>query len=55
MQEVYIFSGLRTQGCGDVAYWVESYKVAYSNDSSNWFYIDDASGQDRVCRWEKKV
>ena len=53
LEEVYIFSGVQTQGCGDVAFWVETYKVAYSNDSSSWTYVDDGAGSDRVgcLRW----
>ncbi|XP_072046269.1 uncharacterized protein [Amphiura filiformis] len=47
MEATYIFSGVRTQGCGDVAYWVETYKLAYANDTSNFIYIDDGSGSDK--------
>ncbi|XP_071850679.1 uncharacterized protein [Apostichopus japonicus] len=48
MEEVTVFGGVVTQGSADEPYWVETYKVAYSNDSSTWTYIKDEDGSDRV-------
>ncbi|XP_072182289.1 uncharacterized protein [Diadema setosum] len=42
MEEVTIFSGLQTQGSLDNDYWVESYQVAYSNDTSSWTYVQES-------------
>ncbi|XP_072182297.1 uncharacterized protein [Diadema setosum] len=41
MEEVTIFSGLQTQGSSDNDYWVETYQVAYSNDTSSWTYVHE--------------
>lgn len=48
MEEVTVFGGVVTQGSADEPYWVETYKVAYSNDSSTWIYVKDEDGSDRV-------
>ncbi|XP_038053348.1 uncharacterized protein LOC119725831 isoform X2 [Patiria miniata] len=47
MKAVTIFSGVRTQGVGDVEAWIESYYVEYSNDSSTWYRIQDEDSNDQ--------
>ncbi|XP_071504666.1 uncharacterized protein, partial [Diadema antillarum] len=42
MGEVTIFSGLQTQGSLDNDHWVETYQVAYSNDTSSWTYVQES-------------
>ncbi|XP_071497188.1 uncharacterized protein [Diadema antillarum] len=44
MGEVTIFSGLQTQGSLDDDHWVETYQVAYSNDTSSWTYVQEKCG-----------
>nr|XP_054757339.1 uncharacterized protein LOC129263455 [Lytechinus pictus] len=39
MEEITIFSGVLTQGSNDLEYWVETFEVAVSNDTSSWSYI----------------
>ncbi|XP_030849758.1 thrombospondin-1 [Strongylocentrotus purpuratus] len=39
MEEVTIFSEVLTQGSNDMEYWVETFQVAFSNDTSSWSYI----------------
>ena len=39
MEEVTIFSEVLTQGSNDMEYWVETFQVAISNDTSSWSYI----------------
>ncbi|KAJ8049747.1 Thrombospondin-4 [Holothuria leucospilota] len=48
MEEVTIFGGVVTQGSADEEYWVETYKVAYSNDSTTWVYVKDTDGSEKV-------
>ncbi|XP_033638385.1 uncharacterized protein LOC117299078, partial [Asterias rubens] len=45
---VSIFSGVKTQGVGDVEAWIETYYVEYSNDSTTWIRIQDADGNDEL-------
>ncbi|XP_022099461.1 uncharacterized protein LOC110984001 isoform X2 [Acanthaster planci] len=48
MDLVTIFSGVRTQGVGDAEVWIETYYVAYSNDTSTWYRIQDKDGNDQL-------
>ncbi|XP_077978069.1 uncharacterized protein LOC144433608 [Glandiceps talaboti] len=47
MGETYIFNGVVTQGNPDMDYWVETYKVQYSDDYSTWIAVQDG-GSDAV-------
>ncbi|XP_038053256.1 uncharacterized protein LOC119725765 [Patiria miniata] len=48
MRLVTIFSGVRTQGVGDVEAWIKTYYVEYSNDSSTWYMIQDEDSNDQL-------
>ncbi|XP_038060094.1 uncharacterized protein LOC119731137 [Patiria miniata] len=48
LTSLHIMSGLRTQGCGNQEAWIETYKLAYSNDSLDWRYVTDKDGAPRL-------
>ena len=45
--EVHYITGVITQGYDDA--WVTSYKVAFTEDGTNWQYVTGTNGQDKVC------
>ncbi|XP_022097497.1 thrombospondin-1-like [Acanthaster planci] len=47
-ETITIFSGVKTQGVGDVEAWIKTYYVEYSNDSNTWHRILDEDGSDQL-------
>jgi len=41
-------TGVMTQGRGDGNEWVRAFKLAYSNNAFNWFYVKDQYGNDKI-------
>ncbi|XP_020628101.1 contactin-associated protein-like 5 [Orbicella faveolata] len=57
--QIFQITGAATQGRGDDAQWVKSYKLEYSTDGSTWTYYPDTltgnTDQDTVVRNEVRV
>lgn len=51
LKEVKVISGILTQGRCDIDEWMTKYSVQYRTDESlNWIYYKDQTGNNRVCR-----
>ena len=46
-EDTKYITGIITQGFDDA--WIKTYKVEYTGDGTNWHYITEINGQEKVC------
>ena len=46
-EETWYITGIITQGFLDG--WIKTYKVEYTGDGTNWQYVTEISGEEKVC------